>query len=458
MSTAVQERDPARLRELKSALAAKVRRNDEIADAFKIDDAGNVEVSEAQASEFRKNLADAKEIKALIDGIEFGQKALIVPGGVETLSDTEVKSLAVAAAAGFDGATAMEVKSLGELFTSSDEFKAMIQRGNHTMERAFEVQAPDLGGMGVKDVFTASAPTATNLGFGRTQRDPMVPLRQRTSRVRELFPVASTSANLIEFYKVSGFTNNAAPVAERRAADGTSPPVGNATDVFGLKPRSSLTFALAQAPVRTIAHYEVAHRNVLADEPQLQAIINNELLYGLRLEEDDQILNGDGTGENLTGILNTAGIQTYTQTDDGGTPPAATETKLDAMRRAITKVILAYYEATGFVVHPNDWEDIELSKDSQDRYILVTSVAVGAQARVWRNPVVETPAIAEGTFLTGAFGLGAQLYDREQSNIRIAEQHADLFARNAVAILAEQRLALAVKRPESFVKGTFFSG
>ena len=70
-------------------------------------------------------------------------------------------------------------------------------------------------------------------------------------------------------------------------------------------------------------------------------------------------------------------------------------------------------------------------------------------------PVVQTPAMAQGTALVGAFGLGSQLYDREASNIRIAEQHADFFIRNAVVILAEERLALATKRPESFVVVTF---
>ena len=59
----------------------------------------------------------------------------------------------------------------------------------------------------------------------------------------------------------------------------------------------------------------------------------------------------------------------------------------------------------------------------------------------WIIPVVETPAIAEGTALIGAFGTGAQLYDREQASIRISEQHADFFVRNAIVILAEQRLA-----------------
>jgi len=47
------------------------------------------------------------------------------------------------------------------------------------------------------------------------------------------------------------------------------------------------------------------------------------------------------------------------------------------------------------------------------------------------------------------------LYDREEATIRVSEQHSDFFVRNAIVVLAEQRLALAVKRPESFVKVTF---
>ena len=79
----------------------------------------------------------------------------------------------------------------------------------------------------------------------------------------------------------------------------------------------------------------------------------------------------------------------------------------------------------------------------------------GAEARVWRVPVIDTPAISEGTALVGAFGTGAQLYDREEGSIRVSEQHSDFFVRNAIVVLAEERLAMAVKRPESFVKVSF---
>jgi HK97 family phage major capsid protein len=185
----------------------------------------------------------------------------------------------------------------------------------------------------------------------------------------------------------------------------------------------------------------------------LRSIIDNELLYGLRLTEDTQILSGSGTGEDLAGILNNSSVQTYSWSSGATTPVA--DTKADAVRRAATLAYLAYYEPTGIIVNPNDWEDIELTKNSQGTYLLAISVAGGAESRIWRIPVIDTPAIASGTALIGAFGTGAQLYDREAASIRISEQHSDFFVRNAVVVLAEERLALAVKRPESFVKVTF---
>ena len=430
-------------RELNLALKSILEENDRIAANFKIE-GKNVSVTDEEAKTFRSNVAKAKEIKALISGVQLTNEMKAF------LEDPEKSSAALRQAAqlGGQGALPLEGKSIAQMFTESPEFKELIARGGATMDRPFEIEGVDLTGYGQKDVYTGLASASRTVTFGTTQRDPMVPLRQRTSRVRDLFPVAGTSANLIDYFRVTGLTNNARPVRERAAANGID--AGNA--VFGLKPQSALTFEIAQAPVRTIAHFEVAHRNVLADEPQLQATINNELLYGLRLVEDDQILNGSGTGEDLLGIMNTPGIQLYTQANTAGVPD---ETKPDAVRRAMTKAILAYFDPTGTVINPYDWEDIELEKDANGRYIVSANVQVGATQTLWRSPVVDTPAMAQGKFLTGAFGLGAQLYDRMVATIRIAEQHADFFIRNAIAILAEERLALAVKRPESFVNGTF---
>jgi HK97 family phage major capsid protein len=117
--------------------------------------------------------------------------------------------------------------------------------------------------------------------------------------------------------------------------------------------------------------------------------------------------------------------------------------------------MLAYYESTGIVLHPFDWEDTELEKDLNGRYVVTTNVTVGADQQLWRNPVVTTPAMTQGQWLAGAFGLGAKLYDREQANIAISTETRDLFERNAICIRAEERVALEVGRPEAFVKGTF---
>ena len=411
----------SRLKELKGALKDVLAQNDTIVDhveANREEGGPEVQVEAKHVEAFRSGLAKAREIRSEIEALE----------GLSEVKAWAENSSASAVAPKI--LTSSQGKSLGQRFIESDEFKSIGNgRNGYSMNAPFQV----------KDIFTA-LPSGTPGDFGTPQREGIVERAKRTSRVRDLFPVQQTTTNMIEYFRVSGFTNNAATVAERSGSPA----------VFASKPQSSMTVVGVQAPVRTIAHFEVAHRNVLDDEPTLRGIIDNELLYGLRLVEDDQILNGDGTGSNLTGIRETSGIQT--QVWSAGT---IGDTRIDAVRRAITKSLLAYYEPTGIIVHPNDMEDIELTKDAEERHLMVMSVSLGAEARLWRLPMVMTPAITEGFALVGSFGIGATLYDRMEGSIRVAEQHSDFFIRNAVAVLAEQRLALAVKRPESFVEVEF---
>jgi HK97 family phage major capsid protein len=369
---------------------------------------------------FRSGLTKAREIRSEIEALEGHEEVKAWAAGSQSIA-TSSKSLLV---------PGDEKKSVGQRFIDSEEFKSVAGgRNGFTMHAPYQV----------KDIFTA-LPSGTPGDFGTPQREGIIERAKRTMRVRDLFPVQQTNTNMIEYFRVSGFTNNASTVAERSGSPA----------VFAAKPQSSMTVVGVQAPVRTIAHFEVAHRNVLDDEPTLRGIIDNELLYGLRLVEDDQILNGDGTGSNLTGIRETSGIQN--QVWSAG---STGDTRIDVIRRAITKSLLAYYEPTGIIVHPNDMEDIELTKDGEQRHLMVMSVSLGAEARLWRLPMVSTPAITEGFALVGSFGIGATLYDRMEGTIRVAEQHSDFFIRNAVAVLAEERLALAVKRPESFVEVEF---
>ena len=428
--------DNSRLTELQGAMRAKMAENKTIADNFKIED-GTVVVSAEQKTAFDKNMADIREIKSLVESLESMRDA---DKWASEPQDSVAQASAYASQEIQQVVQSMGRKSIGEAFLASAEFKSLLQSGSANMPAPYKSSSEVYS---QKDLYSA-LPTGTPGSFGTIQRDAMVIPPMRTKRVRDLFPSRTTTAAIIEYFRMTGFTNNAAAVAERSGS------------AFGVKPQSSFTFVGEQAPVRTLAHWEAAHRNVLADEPQLRSIIDNELMYGLRLQEDAQILNGSGTGENLTGILNTPGVQTYDWSDGVYSATAGmSDTKADAIRRAATLSFLAYYEPSGIVLNPNDWEDIELSKDGNGAYVVAVSVAMGGEQKLWRIPVVDTPAIAEGTALIGAFGTGAQIYDRESPSIRISEQHADFFVRNAIVILAEQRLALAVKRPESFVKVSF---
>jgi HK97 family phage major capsid protein len=433
--------DKSRVNELQGALRQKMADNKAIADSFKVEE-GTVVVSTEQKTAFDKNMQDIKEIKSLIEGLESFEQ-------VSAWSTEPQESIAAIAAAGqAQGYNAKTLMTIGEQFLASPEFKSLQNgRNGANMPSPFEVKQSLTGGYSVKDIYT-QMPSGFPTQFGTVQRDPIIVPPMRTKRVRDLFPTRTTTSAIIEYFRVTGFTRNAGMVRDRTASNG-----GPGNDVFGAKPQSTMSFEGVQTSTRTLAHWEAAHRNVLADEPQLRSIIDNELMYGLRLKEDDQILNGDGTGENLLGVLQTPNIQTYDWSEGVVTP--VPDNMADAIRRAATLSFLAYYEPSGVVMHPSDWEKIETTKDEYGQYLVAVSVALGGEPKVWRLPVVETPAMPEGTALVGSFGQGAQLYDREQASIRISEQHADFFIRNAIVILAEQRLALAVKRPESFVKVTF---
>jgi HK97 family phage major capsid protein len=419
-------------------MRTKMAENKTIADNFKIED-GTVVVSAEQKTAFDKNMADIREIKGLVEGLEAMRDA---EQWASQPQDSVAQASAYASQELQQVVQSFGRKSIGEAFLASAEFKSLLASGSANMPAPYKSSSEVYS---QKDLYSG-LPTGTPGQFGTIQRDALVVPPMRTKRVRDLFPSRTTTAAVIEYFRQLGFTsvagggtNSASTVAER---------LGNNSN-FGLKPQSSFAFVGEQAPVRTLAHWEAAHRNVLADEPQLRSIIDNELMYGLRLLEDNQILNGDGAGENLLGVLNTPGIQSYAWSSGAATP--VPDTKADSIRRAATLAFLAYYEPTGVVLHPQDWEDIELTKDANGQYLIAVSVAVGGEPRVWRMPVVDTPAMPIGTALIGAFGTGAQLYDREQASIRISEQHSDFFVRNAIVVLAEQRLALAVKRPEAFV-------
>ena len=331
-----------------------------------------------------------------------------------------------------------EAKTLGERFIESEAFK------NFDLNRdgkSAKFELPSLHQ--TKTITGESLGDVPGYLYEAQRVAGIINNPERRDRVRDLFNVRQTTSGAIEFVRETNFTNRASTVPEFTADENGDP---HATHTE--KPRSSLEFDIVTESVKTIAHWMAATRQIIADATQLRSYIDGRLIYGLKLAEDQQLLYGSGTGEDLQGIMTTPGVQSYTQ--------QAGDTKIDAIRRAITLATVAEYPVTGIVVNPNDWEDIELLKDNEGRYIW-TTVTIGGEKRLWRVPVVETVAIAESNFLLGAFGLGADIWDRQQSGIRVTDSHKDFFTKNLWAILAEERLALTTYRPEAFVVGEFIT-
>lgn len=251
---------------------------------------------------------------------------------------------------------------------------------------------------------------------------------ERRLTIRDLLTAGRMDGNVLEHVQETGFSNNADAVKEGDK-----------------KPQSDIEFELKTTSAKVIAHYMKASRQVLSDASQLASYIDGRLLYGLAYKEEDQILNGDGSGQNLNGITSQAdSFDAPISVDD--------ETIIDRLRLAMLQAQLAEYPATGIVMNPMDWARIELLKDDNANYIIGNPQGT-AEKRLWGRGVVDTQAMGDGKFLTGAFQLGAQLFDRWRARVELSTENEDDFVKNMVTMLAEERLALAIYRPEAFIYG-----
>jgi len=326
---------------------------------------------------------------------------------------------------GMTGANGEKQDTAGEMLVKSDSFKAM-QEGRSKFARV-EVKTAIVNATGQNQPLVQSQRLAGIIN------NP-----NRVLTIRDLLPVGRTTSNLVEYTKENVFTNNAGPQY-------SSPDYENVT-----KPESGITFTLASAAVATLAHFIPVSRQVLDDSAQLESYVNGRLVYGLKLEEEDQLLNGNGTSGNLGGLLKSGNYTAYTRAVTG-------DSKLDTIRRALTQAQLSEFTADAIVLNPADWETIELQKSSYGEYIFGGDMgpidALGP--RIWGKRVVATNSITAGTFLVGSFTMGAQIWDRQDAAVQISYEDGDNFKKNMATILAEERLCLTVYRPAAFISGSF---
>ncbi len=313
-------------------------------------------------------------------------------------------------------------KSAGELFANDEKVKSFLAGD------------PSSGKVDVRMKATLTSLTTDAAGsvgdaIANTRLPGLLALPQRRLTVRDLLSQGQMDGNTLEYVKETGFVNNAAPVAEGAA-----------------KPSSDMKLDLVTTSAKVIAHWMKASKQVLSDISQLRSIIDQRLLYGLAYVEEAQLLNGDGTGQNLNGIIPQATAYSAPIT-------LSSPTSIDMIRLMMLQAALAEYPATGVVLHPSDWAWIETLKDTTGRYIIGNPQGT-INPTLWGLPVVATQAMTVDKVLVGAFKLGAQVFDRWDARVETGFVNDD-FTKNLVTILAEERLALAVYRPEAFVYGDF---
>jgi len=322
-----------------------------------------------------------------------------------------------------------EKKGFIDLVKGDDNYKALLEKKQASAE--IEVTKGDMASMMETKV--------TSAGIVAPVYDPIIQDAPRQElKIRDLIPVTPvTSGNSFTYFKELLHTRGAAPVAEGAA-----------------KPQSNVTFEQKTDTIRKLAVWMPVTDEALDDVPQLYSYIQELLRYDLKLAEEGQILKGDGTGNNLNGLM------TQATAFDTGLSKAG-DTAIDTVRRAIYQVRKQSKRGADAVVMTElDWMNIELLKDGENRYLFANLQGLVTPI-LWGRPVVASESMDEGDgedtggeFLVGSFAQGARIYDRMAYTFKVGMINDD-FVKNQRVLLVEERLGLAVRRPYAFVKGAF---
>lgn len=328
--------------------------------------------------------------------------------------------------------------SIGQQFTESNAYKEAKAIGFRVKGGVVApVEKPFDGRKSI--ISTISIGSGTTGVQMPTRLSGLTGLAKQELRIRDLMNVIPATGNSFDYVRQSGRTNVASPQLE------TSP-----------KSESTYSWDSVSGTIKTIAHFTNVTRQALSDVPWLRSTIDGELMYGLLLKEEAEILAGDGTGQHLNGLITQATARATTYDVSG-------DTRLDRIRHAKLQARLlglATFAPDGIVLNPVDMHWIELIKTEEGAankgvYIIGDPQQGSAVKFVWGLPVVESDSISVGTFLLGAFGTAATILDREEATTAISFEHASNFTSNNATILCEERIGLAVMRPNAFVTGTF---
>lgn len=338
-------------------------------------------------------------------------------------------------------------RSLGDQFIQSQAYKDLQESGalgsdNSKFRSAPVILDPRAARISAaaSDIINTESAQPANALVTPYYLPGIQPLPQAPLTMRDVLPVANMpTGDTISYAAQTGFDNAAAAVEQATAANGSGAS-------GGVKPQSSIAWTRRTETAETIATWMATTRQALADADQTRALIDNQGRLMIRIEEDDQLLNGNGTSPNISGILDRT-IQTLDLTGVDN---------LDGVRtaRRLVKTGVSRLDPNFIALNPEDSEEFDLLKNAMGEYRGGNPIGNFAMDQtIWRLRRVETEALTAGTALVGA-SAGATIFDRQPLTVLTTDSHSDFFVRNLVVILFEERLALAVYFPTAFVEVT----
>jgi HK97 family phage major capsid protein len=251
--------------------------------------------------------------------------------------------------------------------------------------------------------------------------------------LESFLPSTPTSSNAVEFTRENVFTNAAAETAEGAA-----------------KPETSLTWTLVNMPVSTVAHWIKISRQLAADNRALAAYVDSRMRYGVNLKVEQQLVVGDGTAPNISGIMDTGN---FTAHGIANAALGSTLKKLVLIRQIMAASYTAGYPADAVLLSPAEWAAIEIELMTVAAGQTLYSVSEGGTPRLFGVPVIQSIGMAADTVAVGAFSQAYMIHNREGVVVEMSDSDSDNFTKNLVTIRAERRLALATERPAAVRAG-----
>jgi HK97 family phage major capsid protein len=376
---------------------------------------------------------DAEE-RVKIDGILADVSDVVAKIAEQDDNDRLIKAIdAVSGVASAEPTVApAAARTIGEAFVQSDGFKALKAHGLNGTWTTGPVE------IGMK--LTDGTNTVVSIGdaSGALPLQPMVapllgPVEQAPT-VASLFPVGTTSTNLIVYLEETTTTPGvmSGPYSTSAAAARTAVLTSEGTS----KPAAYINFTKRSVNLEKLAAFLPISEEMLEDEPAIAAYVNTRLRLFIVQAEEARILT------RLNASIGTAGYA-----EIGG------NNMLDSVMSGIVNVRLeGGLEPDGLLVHPMDYAKMAIAKASTGGEYFGGGPFSAFSANPWGLRTVPTAAVAAGSPIVGAFGSGAQLWRRGGLTVEATNTHADYFVRNLVAVRAEERLAVAIYRPQAFQK------